>query len=50
MKGENSNGILLNSRTHKIRQEFTTADSPIFNEVDESHITLVESAGMAAQV
>ena len=37
-------------RRHNIRQEFTTAYSAKFNGVAERHISMIESAGMAAQV
>ena len=37
-------------RHNNIRQEFTTADSAIFNGVAECHIAMIESAGRAAQV
>ena len=37
-------------RRHNIRREFTVADSAKFNGVAERHISMVESAGMPAQV
>ena len=35
---------------HEIRQDFTTADSSKFNGVPERHMSMVESASVAAQV
>ena len=36
--------------TEKIRQEFTTADSPQYNGVAERQIAIIEAAGLAARI
>ena len=36
--------------TEKIRQEFTTADSPRYNGVAERQIAIIEAAGLAARI
>ena len=51
MREDNSKEALQNSvGGHNIHQEFTTADSTKSNRVAERHITMVNPAGMAAQV
>ena len=36
--------------TEKIRQDFTTADSPGCNDVAERQIAVIEAAGLAARI
>ena len=49
--GEFSKGAFGALRTtEKIRQEFTTADSPQYNGVAERQIAIIEAAGLAARI
>ena len=49
--GEFSKGALgALCTTEKIRQEFTTADSPQYNGVAERQIAIIEAAGLAARI
>ena len=49
--GEFSKGVFgALCTTEKIRQEFTTADSPQYNGVAERQIAIIEAAGLAARI
>ena len=49
--GEFSKGVFdALCTTDKIRQEFTTADSPQYNGVAERQIAIMEAAGLAARI